>query len=82
MEGLTNRMTDKLLDYSPARYNDKIDAMYARERRDAFYDYEWVDQNLEDKRNTERLEAWRERRYGLGRAILNIGRHIALEGNQ
>ncbi len=63
-------MTDKLLDYSPARYDGKIDAMYEAENAESCWlpsprrtvNGEWRARlDIEDKRNTERLEAYHER---------------------
>ena len=63
-------MTDQFIDYlRAARYDDKIDAMHMAERNWSHHlvmlylpNVEWRERRkVEDKRNTERLEAYRER---------------------
>ena len=54
-------MADNLLDYSPARYDDKIDAM--RQAEPDWAALSWFEhQQAQDSRNAERLKAYITRR--------------------
>ena len=78
-------MTDERMDHlTAARYDDKIDAMYEAEYdlphsvRDQQISWAWFERvDQEDKRNTERLQAYRLKRGAMDRLLKAL--HNALE---